>query len=662
MFANGGPTTPSGPLGPNQIYDTVSGKFYNLDEDFVNNLNFKGINLYPILRDDTLIKGSNVAAALEKFRDRDEPFDLSKRSRGFFKPRDIGTGLLDTGIFLGKAAEPYVKKGIAGIGELVGSDYLKAADDDVRVGFREGKILPGFQRSKIDSVFPTDEERSRAALNRITGERSVNPDRQFIPASAGPNINLANPEFRLGDTQISGFSPKIKGAANIISQLVGRDPIFDIDEDIAELNQPDVVDTAVVTEEQSGPTPVVTGETLGELTEEEALQRRINFEKEMIGRDEFGELLPESRLTQDDEINNLLEEIKPAEIKVDVEKTPDESKVEVEEKFSGLPETELQTLIDEAATPKLPSIERPTIDTTVDDESPTAPSDPVSRTLAQPGFFGSDRFLNFIRNVGGELVRTGQFGAGLASGAAKAAEERAARELMADQERRKFLDDVKLEEIKARLEGAGGPSDSIKKELRKVSQEMNADYNDIVSATNTLEIVGRVEEIINNQDTTSVKSFLGEMLERGQALFDLDGNPSKSGKSFGELEPRTRAKVLLNQIKQKNIRDILGESGKTISNLDRQIVEDLVGSIALGKTPQETLEALRITKASIFNNLDAAQNRLKTNALFAKDNDGLYLIAENNNIINYLATGVLPTTEYNPGFADQSIQKITLGE
>ena len=87
MFANGGPTTPSGPLGPNQVYDTVTGKFYNLDEDFVDNLFFKGFNLYPILRDDTLVKGSNVAASLEKFRDRDEPFDLSRRSGGFFQPR-----------------------------------------------------------------------------------------------------------------------------------------------------------------------------------------------------------------------------------------------------------------------------------------------------------------------------------------------------------------------------------------------------------------------------------------------------------------------------------------------------------------------------------------------------------------------------------------------
>ena len=612
MFANGGPTTPSGPLGPNQIYDTVSGKFYNLDEDFVNNLNFKGINLYPILRDDTLIKGSNVAAALEKFRDRDEPFDLSKRSRGFFKPRDIGTGLLDTGIFLGKAAEPYVKKGIAGIGELVGSDYLKAADDDVRVGFREGKILPGFQRSKIDSVFPTDEERSRAALNRITGERSVNPDRQFISASAGPNVNLANPEFRLGDTQISGFSPKVKGAANIISQLVGRDPIFDIDEDIAELNQPDVVDTAVVTEEQSGPTPVVTGETLGELTPEEALQKRINFEKEMIGRDEFGELLPEGRLTQDDEINNLLEEIKPAEIKVNVEKTPDESKVEVEEKFSGLPETELQTLIDEAATPKLPSIERPTIDTTVDDETPKTPPDSVSKKLAQPGFFGSDRFLNFIRNVGSELVRTGQFGEGLASGAAKAAEERAARELMADQERRQFLDEVRLEQIKSGLEGLEGYSPTESDKIAKQELELGNNIQAFEKSRNTLSNLNKVISILDAGGATGLRGFFGEATDMIEAAISADNN----GKSFEELNPRTRANSLLKVLRQANVREILGESGKTISNLDRQIVEEVFGDIKITTPVAVSLKKLEDSRKNIINGMMQTQNALIANKSF----------------------------------------------
>ena len=136
----------------------------------------------------------------------------------------------------------------------------------------------------------------------------------------------------------------------------------------------------------------------------------------------------------------------------------------------------------------------------------------------------------------------------------------------------------------------------------------------------------------------------------------------RQGKSFEDLEPRTRAKVLLNQIKQKNIRDILGESGKTISNLDRQIVEELVGSIAAGNTPQEILEALRLTKESIFNNLNSAQNRLKTNAFFAQNEGGMYLVSKNKTIIDYLETGILPSTLYNNAYENQSVRKIKLKE
>jgi hypothetical protein len=39
--------------------------------------------------------------------------------------------------------------------------------------------------------------------------------------------------------------------------------------------------------------------------------RRLAYQKEMIGRDEFGDLLPEGRLEKDDEIAKMLEEIKP---------------------------------------------------------------------------------------------------------------------------------------------------------------------------------------------------------------------------------------------------------------------------------------------------------------------------------------------------------------
>jgi hypothetical protein len=658
MFANGGPSTPSGPLGPNQIYDTVSGKIYNLDEGFVDNLFLKGRNLYPILKDNTLIKGPNVAAALEKFRDQDEPFDLSKRSFGYLQPRDVGTGLIDAGIATGKFFEPYVKKGIAGIGEFVGSDYLKTADDDVGVG------LLGFKRDEMDSIFPTDQERSRAALERITGERN------FSTANMNPNVrsgtNMFFDALRSGDEKMSDYFGTDRIFEDRPEQQI-QDFQSEIDGFVGPIRPgADVVDTAIVTE---GPefTPRFESETLslegGPLDME---TRRLAYQEKMIGRDEFGNLLPEGRLEQDDEISRMLEDIKPAEQKVDVDKTEADTLADNEAKFGGLSQDEFRATIDDAATPKLLEIERPITDTTiVEEETLRKQNDPVSRKLDQPGFFGSDRFLNFIRNVGGELVRTGQFGEGLASGAAKASEERAARELMADAEERDYLTKLRLVRAEADYEAQKkldeGPSDSMRKELRTVAQEMNADYNDIVSAKSTLEVVGRVEDILYNTDTTSFKAFAGELLEKVGSFFDTDGKPSESGKSFENLEPRTRAIVLLNQIKQKNIKSLLGENSKTISNLDRQIVEELVGSIALGKTQEETLEALKLTKESIYNSLSAAQTRLKSNFRFANAEGGLYLIQDNTKILDYLKTGILSNT-YDNSYENQSIRKITLKE
>ena len=644
MFANGGGVVP---IGDFEIRDRLTGEILIDLSQQPNFINTPGFNPYKILNDDSLEKGSAVLSILQRFKERDAP-----QIGPFQAQEDLGTNLVDLGFGIARATEPLVRGASRLAGETFGIQPLKEfGGKQVFDPSIEGPVpRVDLFKPTYESYVPTDQDRSRGMIALLKASGKLREQDLPKQIASSPKVSSATDAFFSGLRSIDEKASDVFGTDRIFSD-VPQDEIQDFQSEINEFVGPTRPDQKVITE----------SETLGQLSPEEARQKRIDFEKSMLGKDEFGELLPEGRLSQNEEINNLLQEITPAEVIVNTDKTTDESKAEVEEKFDGLEDDELKNIVDAAATPKLPDIERPETDTTIleEDTLGTQP-DSVSQKLAQPGFFGSDRFLNFIRNVGGELVRTGQFGEGLASGAAKAAEERAARELMADQERRKFLKDVELEEIKARLEGASGPSDSMKKELRKVSQEMNADYNDIVSAKNTLEIVGRVEEIINNQDTTSVKAFVGELFEKGEALFDIDGKPSKSGKSFADLEPRTRAKVLLNQIKQKNIRDILGESGKTISNLDRQIVEDLVGSISLGKTPQETLEALKITKASIFNNLDAAQNRLKTNALFAQDNNGLYLIAENNNIINYLRTGVLPTTEYNSGFENQSVTKITL--
>ena len=380
----------------------------------------------------------------------------------------------------------------------------------------------------------------------------------------------------------------------------------------------DVVDTAKVTEVSapSGPTPITTSETLSIEGGPGSLEaRRLAYEKEMIGRDEFGNLLPEGRLEQDDEIATLLDEIKPIEQKVDVDKTEADTLAENAAKFSGLSEDEFKSTLDEMALPKLPEIERPVTDTTiVEEEELRKQNDPISRKLDQPGFFGSDRFLNFIRNVGGELTRTGQMGAGLAGGASKAAEERAARELMADKEERDFASKMKLARAEAALDAFGeGPYDKDKiktyVEFEDTIAQSLRDFDEderIISDVNQI-----LNEDINEPGAFGVQGFIRKISE------DLASAADVGAKEWEDLTPAKRTQLILDVTAQRSVRDILGESGKTISNLDRDIVAKIFGSVNIFTSPAELRKKLENSRSNIIESMRKEQNTIvnRANAL-----------------------------------------------
>ena len=639
MFANGGgASTPSGPLGANQIYDTVSGKVYNLDDNFVNDLFLKGRNLYPILKDDTLLKGSNVAAALEKFRDQDEPFDLSKRSFGYLEPRDVGTGLIDAGIATGRFFEPYVKKGIAGIGEFVGSDYLKAADDDVSLG------ILGFKRDEMDSIFPTDQERSRAALERIAGEKN------FSAANMNPNVrsgtNMFFDALRSGDEKMSDYF----GTDRIFEDRPEQQ-IQDFQSEIDGFVGPtrpgaDVADTATVT-------PITTSETLSIEGGPGSLEaRRLDYEEDMIGRDEFGDLLPEGRLEKDDEIATLLDEIKPIEQKVDVDKTEADTLADNEAKFGGLSQDEFRATIDDAAIPKLPEIERPITDINIEEqEERRKQNDPVSRKLDQPGFFGSDRFLNFIRNVGGELVRTGQFGEGLASGAAKASEERAARELMADKEERDYRMKLRLAKAEADLEARNKLAEGMKPSDIKTFTGFEDDIAGSLSQFDESErIVSDINQILN-EDIKETGAFGAQGFVR--QISDKFRNLAGYGETeWNKLDPAVRTQVILDVTAQRSVRQILGESGKTISNLDRDIVARIFGKVGVFTSPAELSKLLTNSRDNIVESMRKDQSLVisRANAIGLGGYNSPALMA-NESLINRIL-----------GFSFDNIQNYKLGD
>jgi hypothetical protein len=386
--------------------------------------------------------------------------------------------------------------------------------------------------------------------------------------------------------------------------------IQDFEEEIEELVKPDVVDTAVVEDvTEQAPRELPTGTVeIRNISPDEYEGSNIALlkqEMEIIGRDEEGNPLPETRLLQDPEIQDLLDEIKPIEVKVDVDKTEADSLLDVEEKFDGLPDSEVQELLD----PIKPILSIPEAAAEAqeeqDEDQPSPPRDVITRKLEQPGFFGSDRFLDFIRNVGGELTRTGQFGTGLSLGASKAAEERAARELMAEQEERDFASKLRLARAEAALEGTGfmDPGDA-----NKIVDQENALADNIQSfekSRNTLSNLNKVIGILDEGGATGLRGFFGEATDMIEAAIKSD-----TGKSFEDLNPRTRANSLLKVLRQANVREILGESGKTISNLDRQIVEDVFGDIRFGTPVSVSIKKLEDSRKNILNGMMSTQNKI----------------------------------------------------
>ena len=692
MFQKGGA---SNTLGPYQIRDlkTIDPKtgqpiIYDIKPDFINQM---GFSPYKILYDKDLEKGSEVQKILQQFKEKDAP------GIGPFQAReDIGTNIADIGFRLARQFEPIVRSGIRGVGEITGIQSLKDAGGELsygRIPEGEGRLGQPFGFQMGESVIPSDADRARFMLRGITEkDEPIVPDVSTASVVDNEFINedmkARQPRFLMPPEDYK-LQVNLENTEKILSAYSPEDQevlrtFIDPNTNMLTTSPDELMMRPERTEPLSTEDPFNTTLNLSDLTEslESLSEERQNLENRFAEED-----IQRPADIDVDEITNLLNDIQQPSINLD--KTEADSLLETIDKFDGLSPDELKFEIDKTKFPGMTELDKNKAEVAAqvkeikkeeeariaagEDSDPNkAPRSPAAKKLNEPGFFGSDRFLNFIRNVGAGLVESGQVGPGLALGAAKAAEERAARDIAADERKAEMDKLIAIEEKKAEIAERGGPETSLKKLLRTNAQEMNADYNEVISGSNTLNTINRVREIVLNEDTASVAAFIGEITEKVGVFFDIDGKPSKTGTKFEDLEPRTRAKVLLNNIKQANIREILGESGKTISNLDRQIIDQLVGSLTLGTNPNEVLETLDLTKRSVLTNIQAAQSRLQTNFTFAvQEGDyGLSLIENNDSLINYIATlrkdpSALPVgKDYSNKYADVTAQrrKITLAE
>ena len=291
-----------------------------------------------------------------------------------------------------------------------------------------------------------------------------------------------------------------------------------------------------------------------------------------------------------------MKELQPAELKVDIDRTEADSLMDTQDKFDGKFDP--------------PKIELDKVDTklTTGDkirEKLDTKTIPVIKETF--GVFGSDRFLDFIRNVGGELVRTGQMGEGLASGAAKASEERAARELLQQQEDKKYKRDLALAVAVEAAKNAG-KKDFTVSELDTIStkeEELAENIRGFNKSANTLSNLNYVIQTLQTGGATGLRGFFGEATDMIEATISAN-----EGKPFDELQPRTRANALLNVLRQANVREILGESGKTISNLDRQIVQAVFGDIKITTPVSISIKKLEDSRVRIVDGMMEQQNKV----------------------------------------------------
>ena len=218
----------------------------------------------------------------------------------------------------------------------------------------------------------------------------------------------------------------------------------------------------------------------------------------------------------------------------------------------------------------------------------------------QESIFETENFSDLIRNIGIKMVETGDIGAGIAEGSALTAiEDKAAEE--AAGEISEFDEFLAKEQIK------NTAPDKIASQTAKLAESVS-DYE---QGQITLQMFESVLEIMTKDDITGFGPIAKSIGNQIAGFFNPDV----------PLSPRERAVIVLEQIANGNIKTITGESGRTISNVDRQIAQRLVGDLKDPRTRETAVkEKIETQIKSVEQRAAKALNEYQATALYFTQN------------------------------------------
>jgi len=574
MFQAGGGATS---LGPYDILDKKTGQITTVRPDFINT---PGFNPYKILSDSSLEKGPAVQAILQQFKERDAP-----QIGPFQMGEDIGTNIADLGFNIARATEPFIRGASRAVGEITGIQGLKNFGGKQK--FSPSIGLGGIDLFKptYESYVPSDEDRARGMLGLIK-ER----DGSILDPITGAIEDLTS-----ATTDRSSFDFRDEDMRSKVSQadydaMQTMSPTFDPYTDPI--------------------TPML----------DELQKERIDLENRFAEED-----IQRPADIDVDEITSLLNDIETPGF--DLNKTEADSLLETTNKFEGLSPDELKFELDKTKFPGMDALDdqKAQVEKQVKvikaleskgidpDTYFNTARNPVAKKLNEPGFFGSNRFLDFIRNVGAGLTETGQLGSGLGLGASKAAEERAARDIAKDEREYEMEKLLAIEDKKAeiaRIEKLNAPmeaTDLVK--YVKFEDEISTALKNFDESERILSDINQVlNEDVNDPKAFGAQGFLGKINDK-----------FRNAIGYGETEwenlpAEVRTNLILDITAQRSVRDILGESGKTISNLDRNIVAKIFGNVNIWTSPAELKKILGQSRSNIIEGMRSTQNQIVSRA------------------------------------------------
>ena len=171
------------------------------------------------------------------------------------------------------------------------------------------------------------------------------------------------------------------------------------------------------------------------------------------------------------------------------------------------------------------------------------------------------------------MVETGQIDAGIAEGSALTAIEQ--KEAEKPKDASDFQEFLAKEEIKN--------LNKFQDNSAKYAKDLSESIFEVETSDGVLKAITEAKKLVQTGDATGIGPLFREYFNEARRF------------AFGAsipLSTREAAKNYINDIINGNIKELTGESGRTISNLDRQIAGSLVGKIEWNSSKENVLDKL----------------------------------------------------------------------